>query len=136
MWRRFISDLRDLWMLITRQEVTPATPPSNMPTPYLDLDKWEAEQFARNPLAFWFDPLRYGPVAPKVQSANTGGMLQTQCFRPVEYRDLQAAQIQSAAYAQQAYSSYLSGLQQRQMDQACNQPLLNQLPGHVEYRLW
>lgn len=136
MWRRFISDLRDLWMLLTMQEVTPSTPPSNMPTPYLDLDKWEAEQFARNPLAFWFDPLRYGPVAPKVQSANTGGMLQTQRFGRVEYRALQEAQIQSAAYGQQAYSSYLSGLQQVQMDQAYHQRLLNQLSGHVEYRLW
>jgi len=107
MMKRLMSDLRDLWTLMTKGQ--PQDDPF-MPwrmaaelakvTPSVNLDRWEAEQFAANPLAVWFDPHRYRDTAydwPSIQS----------------YRRHQSlAELQNAANysTQQQYANYVSQL--------------------------
>lgn len=71
MLSRFLSDLRDLWTLITKghPEVDALLPwriaadlAKHQPTP-VDWHKWEAGQYSVNRLAFWFDPDRYAGTA-------------------------------------------------------------------------
>ncbi len=87
MLRRFISDLRDLWTLITKgqPESDPLLPWRMMAEMAkfqqpIDIDDWEREQFARNRLAVWFDPERYAGTEfdwPKpVEPHRLGGIMQ------------------------------------------------------------
>ncbi len=78
---RLISDIRDLWTLITKGQ--PKDDPflpwrmmaemAKLPET-VDYHKWEAEMYIRNLKAFWFDPDRYAgdecdwPVTEKVKA--------------------------------------------------------------------
>lgn len=106
---RFMSDLRDLWTLITRgqpgaDDLLPwrmAAEFAKMQVPGVDLDRWERDQFAAN--AFWFDPERYDdtPFAwPKRQPA-----------RPVTALDHVHLIAVQQAQSQAAYAAHLASLQ-------------------------
>lgn len=116
MLNRILSDLRDLWTLITKgqPEVDPLLPwrmvaelAKFQPAPF-DIDLWEVEQYARNPLAVWFDPDRY--TGTKYDWPKRAAPPVPDFIRYDNAQQLAALQSGSQAAALNAYSQPLNAL--------------------------